>query len=1150
MHSSIRKLSLQMAMLATICPVGATLLSGRAMHAQTITADVTGTVTDPQGAVIPGATVTITNVSTGVQNKLITNRDGIYTFRFLPIGQYKLETTAKGFSKQVFGPFDLEINQTAKLDMKLAVGADNAVVNVSDNLQPLLDTEDSTLATTLNSNAIGNIPINGRNWASLTLFTPGSIATNPSSFGGAGNANSIERNQNGGGNSQAMVNGNRAEGNSYLLDGIEINETLNNLVGYNPNPDAIEQLQVISANAPAEYGNVNGGDVLAVTKSGTNQYHGSAGIFLENYLMDANTWANKNSSPIIARNPYTQTQFSATLGGPIKKDKLFFFVDFFGTRYHKGGQASASVLSAKMRTGDFSELLDPAIMGAGNTIQLYDPTNGNAPFVNNQIPIKNSVFAYIAAHPEIYPLPNAKPVQLSPVLNNYIGQTKNSIYNNQGDIKIDYTPTAKDRISARWLQGEAGDSTVNPIAITFPGGSVYPDKGIALEHSHQFTSSLVNDFRAGYTRIRWNQGDPIDTTGKFGTNGNNIVGIPAAQAFAGFVSQTIQNVSNFTNVGNAGGGTNFIDNTYQYSEQLSWQRSKHLLNFGFNAIRYQQNNFYPGNDGADGQFQFNGVYTSNPLIAGAKGYGLADWALDRASFSGVGSVTGRTGQRQWRTAYYVQDDWKLRPNLTLNLGMRYEYFQPIYEVNNKQANVNYTTGVYEYAGKVPTGAPAGSTVCPTRSCVNAYYNNWMPRVGFAYQAIPRLVIRGGFGITKAMEGTGANLRLTYNPPFVNSFEATGTAPTTTTTGTYLSEANGFTAPNGGQNVGGFPRTEPANIKAQATSEYSLTTEYQFNNYSSLTVGYIGETSQHLIQAVEGNQLTTPCVLNGTVVDPNKNAAACATVDPAPFLALVGENGFLFKTDTEGAANYNALQVQYRQRAYKGLEFTANYSYAHAFTNSVGFFGVAGVNGQSPYAQNAYDNHAEWGPAGSDVRHAINGVAVYALPFGQGKQFASNVNKAVDEVIGGWKLSMTAIAYSGLPVTVTANNTSLVNNNCCASRPNQISDIKVSSHTLNNWFGGLGAGGANKYAATTAGQFGNAHVGTERGPGFQQYDFSLAKDFSVYRQQKLNFRLDAFNALNLTSLGNPSQNFSGTNFGQITSVKSQQRQLQISAKYQF
>ena len=1144
------------------------LCLGTVALAQTITGSVTGTVTDPSGAVIKGAKVTVTNVDTGISVSDITNAVGIYNLRFLQIGKYQVLTEAKGFTKTSFGPFQLEIDQTAKVDMKLSVGGDSTKVDVASNSLPLLDTEDSTIATTLTANTIENMPMNGRNWSTLTLFTPGSIATNPSSFGGSGNGNAIERNQFGGGNGQANVNGNRAEGNNYELDGIEINETLNNLVGYNPNPDAIGQLQVISANASAEYGNVNGGDVLAVTKSGTNAYHGSAGIFLEDYLLDANTWANKDvptGTAFTPRNPYTQTQFSGTFGGPILKDKLFFFVDYFGTRYHKGGLTTASVLTQKMRNGDFSELLDPTIMcsagggvcaangGSGALIQLYDPTNNYAPYANNQIPVSNTVFAYLAAHPQYYPLPNLPAGSNSPVLNNYRGNTQSIIYNNQGDIKVDYTPTAKDRFSARWLQGQAGDFTVNPIALTFPGSNLYPDKGLALDYTRTISSAVVNNLRAGYTRVRWIQGDPTDSTGQFGSNGDKVVGIPAAQAFPGFASQTIQNVSNFTNVGSAAGGTNFIDNTFQYTDTLSWQRGHHLLNFGVSAVRYQQNNFYPGNDGANGQFDFNGVYTSDPSISGASGYALADWALDRSSFSGIGAVTGRTGQRQWRSAYYVQDDWKVRTNLTLNLGLRYEYFQPIYEVNNKQANVNYATQLYEYAGSVPTGAPAGSTVCPTRACVNSTYNNWMPRLGFSYQPLDKLVLRGGFGITKALEGTGANLRLTYNAPFETSFEATGTSPSSSSTGTFLQEKNGFTAPNGQSNPGGFPRTEPANIKPQVTNEYSLTLEYQFNNYSSLTVGYVGELSEHLIQAAEGNQLRASCLINGVAVDPTKsaNTASCANTDPAPFLSLVGENGFVFETVTEGAADYNALQAQYRQRAFKGLEFTVNYAYAHAFTNSVGFFGVAGVNGQSPYAQDAYNNHAEWGPAGSDVRHSLNATAVYELPFGRGKEFGSNVNRITDEAIGGWKLSMTALDYSGLPVTISANNVSYVNNNCCASRPNQISDVRVSNHTLNNWFGGIGTSGTGKYAAPAAGTFGNAHVGTERAPGFQQYDFSLFKDFAVWREQKLNFRVDAFNALNMTSLGNPSNNFSSpSNFGQITSVKSVPRQLQISAKYEF
>jgi hypothetical protein len=1129
--------------------------------AQTITGSVSGTVTDPSGAVIPGAKVAATNVDTGITVTETTNSAGVYSIRFLQIGKYKVTTTAKGFTTQTFGPFSLEIDQTAKVDTKLKVGSDDSKVDVSAELVPLLDTEDSTIATVLTANTIENVPLSGRNWSSLTLFTPGAVSTNPTTFGGSGNQNAIERNQNGGGNSQAQVNGNRAEGNNYRLDGIEINETLNNLVGYNPNPDAISQMQIISANAPAQYGNVNGGDVVAVTKSGTNKFHGSAGAYLQNQLLDANTWANKDfptGTAFTARNPYTQLQMSATLGGPVIKDKLFFFGDYFGTRYHQGGQTTASVLTAKMRTGDFSELLDPSIMGDLATIQLYDTANNFAPYMNNQIPINSSVVSYLAAHPQYYPLPNVGTVPGTyPTVNNYRGNQSKKIYNDQFDVKVDYTPTQKDRFFVRYSQGKAGDTQTGPLAITFPGSNIYPDKGVAIDYSRVITNAIVNDLRVGFTRVRWLQGDPIDTTGAF-TSGNQVVGIPSAQAFPGFASQS---VANLTGPGNAAGGTFFVDNSFVYDDDLSWQLHKHLLHMGVDLVRYQQNNFYPGNDGANGTFYYtSGVYSGNPNTdVSSPGFAPADWVLDRANSSGIGAVTGPTGQRQWRSAYYVQDDWKILPTLTLNLGLRYQYFQQIYEVNDKTMNYNPDTQTFEYAGSVPADSPyAGSTVCKNRSCLNPYYNGFMPRVGFAYQAMPRLVVRGGFGITKAMEGTGANLRLTYNAPFANSLEASGTNPSPGSGGIFLQEKNGFTAPNGGADVGGFPRIEDPNIKPQATNEYSLTAEYQLNNYSSVKVGYVGEESAHLIQANRPNQLTKPCVVDGAVQDPNNPTytAACAAVDPAPFLALVGENGFVFQTIAEGAASYNALQVQYRQRAYKGLEFTANYAFAHAFSNSAGFFGVAGTNAQGPYPQNMYDNHAEWGPTAADVRHSVNGTLVYALPFGLGRTYANHVNRFVDAAIGGWKVAMTGIAYSGLPVTVSANDQALVNNQCCSSRPNEIANIKVKSHSLQNWFGGISSGamgkplGDLKYADPVVGTFGDVAPGSERAPGFQQYDMSLFKDFTVYHENRLGVRVDAYNLFNLTSLGNPNGNFDSGNFGQINSVKSANRQLTISAKYQF
>jgi hypothetical protein len=1137
---------------------------------QTITGSVNGTVTDPAGAVIPNATVTATNIATGVAVTGQTNESGQYSIRFLQIGQYTIKVKREGFSEASYGPFNLEIDQTAKIDAKLTVGSETTVVNVRNEAQPILDTDNGTIATTFTANTIESIPLNGRNFSSLTIFLPGAVTTQPTGFSGQ---NGIERDTNQAG--QTSINGNRNQTNNYLLDGIEINETINNVIGYNPSPDALGQVQVISANAPAEYGNVNGGDVIAVLKSGSNNFHGSVYGFLENYNLDANTWYNNDQTPIIPKSDYTQTTFGATIGGPIKRDKLFFFADYEASRYNAAGINTDSVATAAMRSGDFSALLNPLVVCAtqnsaqdpnacptSKETQLYDPNNNFAPYVNDQgIPINSPAAKYLFAHPNIYPLPNAAPAAGNLIQNNYQAATKTNERNDQGDVKIDWTPTQADRLSFRYLQGEAYDFATQPLAIEFPGANDYPTKGIAINFVHTFSPELINEFRGGFSRIRWIQGLPTDSTGVFGTTGNNILGIPGTQPYSGFSAFSI---SGGGNIGNSAGGTNFIDNIFMYGDDLTWQKGKHLIKTGAQFVRYQQNNFYPGNDGAMGQFSYNGNFTSDPLAAtgtnlpGTSGNGFADFVLDRSSFVGIGSVAGRTGQRQWRSAYFVQDDWKMMPNLTLNLGVRYEFDQPIYEVNNKETNVDLATGVAYTAGEAGAAAIFGNG----RALYHPTYGNVMPRIGFAYQPTPKFVVRGGYGITTDLEGTGANLRLTYNPPFQASFEATGIAPSASGPGQSFALENGFTSANTANFSGTTYRAWDSHLKPSFIGEYSLTTEYQVTNSASLTLGYVGEGGQHLIQAVALNQLHAPCVLAG-VVETNPNTAACEAVDPAPYISLVGQGGSVVGTVSEGMMNYNALQASFRQRVHQGLEFTLNYSYGRSMTNSDGFFGVANINGPSPYAQNAYDNHAEYGPSGMDVRHNANGTLVYALPIGRGKEFGGGMNSFLDEAVGGWKLAMTGVAYTGFPVNPNDNNDSAGTNNK-TERPNQLRKLHIVNRSINDWFGtdpSATACAANTttqsndngvcaYQQPGAGEYGNAAVNSLRAPGYQQYDFSGFKDFAVFHEYKVGFRVDAFNALNIASYNNPDNTVQDTTFGQITNVRSPQRQIQFSANFKF
>ena len=308
---------------------------------------------------------------------------------FLPIGRYQLTVQANGFGTQTVPPFQLEAVQTATFNVKLAVGSAAATVTVSDSNAPILNASNPTLSGTFSANTIQNFPLNGLDFSALTLYLPGAVST-----AGTSGTTSIERSTYY--TDSINLNGNRAQANNYTLDGIDINETFNNLISYSPAPESLQEVKVLTANSPADYGNVNGGGVVAVLKSGTNQYHGSAYGYIQDYRLNANSWNNNHAVPIIPVNPYSQAQFGGTFGGPIKRDKLFFFVDYLGSRYHQGGTGQESVFTQAMRNGDFSALLT-----GSNPIQLYDPLNGFAPYPNNQgVPIVNPVATFLFANPK------------------------------------------------------------------------------------------------------------------------------------------------------------------------------------------------------------------------------------------------------------------------------------------------------------------------------------------------------------------------------------------------------------------------------------------------------------------------------------------------------------------------------------------------------------------------------------------------------------------------------------------------------------------------------------------------------------------------------------------------------------------------------
>ncbi|HEV2577636.1 MAG TPA: carboxypeptidase-like regulatory domain-containing protein [Acidobacteriaceae bacterium] len=1128
-------------------------------NAQTVTGGVTGTVTDPSGAAVRGAGVTAHDLDTNVSTPTTTNADGVFHIEHLPIGRYEVIVNANGFSRETLPSFSLEALQTVTFNAKLAVEGSTTSVEVS-SAAPILDTQDYTISSTFTANTIANFPLNGLDFSALTLYTPGAVST----YGNTA-TNVIERDTYY--SDSVNVNGNRAQANNYTLEGIDMNETFNNEIAYSPAPAALDEIQVVTANSPADLGNVNGAGVVSVLRSGTNHLHGSLYGYLQDYRLNANSWQNKNQSPVVPKNPFSQDQFGATLGGPIVRNKLFFFVDYLGSRYHVGGIGYESVLTAAMRNGDFSALLPQGCDSAGYTVisgvatcnstgspdsyQLYDTLNNNKPFVGNVgIPITNPVAKFLFANSSLYPLPNATPTD-GIVNDNYQGSQRSYKANNQGDIKLEYDKSDKDKLTGFYSMSTAYDGTSPLLAISFSGPNLYPTKLGGLTWVHTFSPAFVNSLRVGFTRVVWAQNFSVDSTGQFGLGGDAKVGISFPnQSVPGYTYQSIG--GGIFAGGNPVYGGGLIDNTYQYMDSASWQHGRHYFSFGISALRYQNNYPTANNNGYLGNLNYNGQYTSDAAI-GSGGYGGADFLLGRITSAAATLASVNVGQRQWRTGFYATDDFKVTPSLTVHYGFRYELDEPWIEENNKTGNVNLTTGQIIYASRIPAGAPPNSGLCSNRGCYDWSFHQFMPRVGFAWQVDPRFVVRGGYSGSSFFEGNSSNQRLTSITPFIQAIQtpslsvAAGNVPTPYTTQSAFDVS---------AQPGGTYNTYPQNMQPAYVQNYNFTLEYALTHLMSLQVGYVGETGQHIEDYGNVNQWKIP---GDPTSAPFYNSPYIGCNSPQA--TQVCSNGLLI-TESRAMMNYNGLQTVLRQRlSDTGLEYTVNYTYSKSMTNAVGNYGLnTGGFNADPGFQNYYNSHADYGVAGSDVKHNLNGTATYALPLGHGRKYMNNANRIVDEVLGGWKASAGFMFYSGFPQTIGAGNSNV--NSYGQTRAEQYRPLHIVNRSRNAWFGTdpsaqpcTTAGvdnGVCAFGVPAQNTFGNSVNGVVRGPGFRDVDLSGFKDFRIVREQFLGFRVDAFNAFNIVSFGNPDLSMS-PQFGwlaQENQIRSVERHLQFSADYRF
>jgi hypothetical protein len=1140
----MKNLTCGFAMLLALCIAVGTATP---MLAQEVTGAIVGTVTDPSGAPIKGASITATDTERGTVWSAQTNDSGSYNLLRLPIGTYGVKVTAQGFDTAQFPPFTLVLNQTARINAQMKVGHVSETVEVS-GATPVLQTEDAQVGTVLDANSIASLALTSRNYIQLTLLSPGVVTTDPSTFNYG--SQTTQGAINGGG--RPYINGNREEDNNFLLDGVDNNQASDNLTGYTPQPDAIGEFNLITQNASAEFGNYAGGIINATIKSGTNHYHGDVFEFLRNDFFNANKWENSQFvSGVPGGLPTPKLRwniFGGTAGGPIIKNKLFFFGDYQGTRRDlPSSSTTLTVLTPAETTGNFSALATPLVNpcaagtgGTSGTPCLIQP-GAATKFQGNIIPAADldPAFTKLVTSP-LYPVAVST---LASGFGNAVNTTNQQFNTDQGDIKVDYVLSSKDHINARYSKSDEFDPGFNSQPLLGNSLSEAWLNNGSVNWNHSISTNLLNEVRFGKNGIKLIAptvtfasavGNLADTIGIAQGNPAGVPGLPEFGFNGGTASSVATSPSGLSEIGSLVNPQHFSSTVTQFDESLIYTHARHALKMGFQLQRYNLNVFYPGNAGELGALVYGlgagGDYT---------GSGAADFALGLPESVGRGVSTGGWHARDWLIAGFAQDDWRVTDTFTLNLGLRYENRTPWTELHNRQVNVNIYTGALQFPGNdaVPTGV-VGSNGFPAGlyPATNGL-PDFEPRFGFAWSPAlwqGKTVIRGGFSISSFQEGTGTNLRPTQNPPFTPP-QSAGTnissAPTTATPVAFNTEsAFAAAAPPAGDPFLYSTMLTWTNVQPAVADQWNLTIQHELARNTTFQVGYVGQRTTHLMVPIDLDQGDLQA--NGTVTYPfigGQNPIG-TIINGVPTTAITyGPNGLGLVKQSAGVGNmnYNALQAVLQKRYSSGLEAQVSYTYQKCMANNAGYYGSWGGESQNAdsYWQNIFNPNGDYAQCYWDTKHELSAYAVYDLPFGRGKQFGHNMPTPVNAVAGNWAINPILTWHGGFPLNLRASDTSGTND-IFSPRPDCNGPVSYPKNTV----GGEGIQWFNPDVFTQpASGFGNCPAqGPVIGPGYFDADISLQKNIPVTESMKFQFRVDFLNALN-----HPNFNAPGTSCGNTT-----------------
>ena len=1197
-----------------------TLLMGAPIQAQIDTGRILGMVKDQSGAVIPGATVTLTNEGTNLSLTVTTGPTGYYMFPGIRIGNYRIEVEAKGFSKYVQSGVTLHVQEDAVVDATLVPGRVTQTIEVT-AAAPVLQTQNASLGQTVESRVVNDLPLNGRNWTELAELGQGvtyaqNIGSSPASV------------------VNFEANGHPLEQNDYRLNGI--NNNMEYWGGYValPPPDAIAEFKVQTDNYSAEIGHSAGAVVNATIKSGTNQIHGNAWDYVRNDKFDtANFFENAGG---LKKGPYRQNQFGATFGGPVYiphlyngKGKSFFFVDYQGLRVRQASATVDTVPTAAMHNSGFTDLQDLITFSTGTrtdnlgrtfpTGTMFDPATTRDVTAAQTDPVTGIVapqsgfvrdpfyqgsltgitdFTSPAAEGLLNMLPAGR---LDPnaikLLNLYPTPSKAGFYNNytygapfkegtnQVDFRVDHNFSARDQlfVVGSWLH----DLSVVPQAFAGVGGDAQifmagsdPSRNntYGISETHFFSSTMINEARLGFNRAYWALGGTQPTNygipQQFG-----IQGIPQTENNGGLPAIDI---AGLTNMGTAGWlPTVTSSQTWDLTENLTKVYGAHTFKAGFQGDYIYTPVFQPA--WSHGGFDFAGVYTEVPNTSGGAG-GMAQMLLTPTASSVPGgynnaggadtvyasNLAGTTDERYY-FALYFQDDWKVTPKLTINLGLRYDHTRPYTEAFGAQGNF------------VP-GAPnnGAAYLIPKRRCndVNdplspsflaltkldgiavtcsdnltlgtAQNTNFAPRIGIAYRLAPKVVLRTGYGIFYGAMGTiGYGPNIGNNYPFLFNFDyfsPDAAHPISYPNGSLATLETGFTG----------IQFSPAVVNAEGLDllgrqynylspyfeDYNFVVQYQMTPNQAFNLSYVGNQAHHL----------------GTIPGMNEPSEILPPgLNPQNYVPYPDFARGSYYEATEANSYYNALQTGFERRFSGGLTLNANYTWSHCRSDwrspSYSVLG-SGVAGYRANALPGFGIQGDYSYCDADVPNLFHFNGLYTLPLGKGQHFLGNSTGVVNQLIGGWRVNWIMTEEDGMPFNIGCPITTTSDYLCYALLvPGQ--NMYGGPHNVDQWINP--AAFANPPVATTIGQSNFAPLGGRmaqaHGPGEHRLDISLFKEFPISESKRLQFRAEIFNLTNTPWFANPSfTDFTNpATFGKITTLRdgiNDPREIQLALKFYF